>query len=354
MVYLSAHGFGHIGQTAPVVQMLLRRRPDICITVRSSAPRFKLVERFGNGVNFQFAHTDIGMLQASALDVRVEETAAEYAKFHQNWTKEIDKEAGVLDAIGADMVLANVPYLPLAAAAKVGIPSIALGSLNWLEIYRHYFAGHCAKTAAVVNQMREAYNGVARFLRTTPSMPMPHQKNILDIGPIAQLGTDRKEDIQRRLGLAENVRLVLVSLGGMNLQVNTEYWPRFKKILFIVPESWRSIHPDTVAFELLDIPFTDLMVSCDALVAKPGYGSFVESACAGMPVLYLERTNWPEAPHLISWLDEHGRLRRLEQSALTNGDLTTSLETVWSQPPPPVVQPTGVEEAVEAIEASII
>ena len=39
-----------------------------------------------------------------------------------------------------DRVLTNVSYLPLAGAALAGIPSLSLCSLNWADLFAHFFA----------------------------------------------------------------------------------------------------------------------------------------------------------------------------------------------------------------------
>lgn len=109
LVALSAHGFGHIGQTAPVVQALRRRLPKLQITVRSAAPNFKVVERFGGNVEHQSATLDVAVVQANALEVKLAETAEAYQAFHQFWSAKVAAEAEALDSLRPDLVLANVP-----------------------------------------------------------------------------------------------------------------------------------------------------------------------------------------------------------------------------------------------------
>jgi UDP-N-acetylglucosamine:LPS N-acetylglucosamine transferase len=48
-------------------------------------------------------------------------------------------------------------------------------------------------------------------------------------------------------------------------------------------------HPSVSDFEPLDRPIADLLCSVDAVLAKPGYGTFAEAACNGTPLLYLRR-----------------------------------------------------------------
>ena len=102
-------------------------------------------------------------------------------------------------------------------------------------------------------------------------------------------------------------------------------------------------------FETLGLPYVDALWSCDALICKPGYGSFVETACAGVPVLYLERPDWPEAPYLVDWLETTGRCALLTQDRWLKGDFLASLVQLWQERAPSLAAPIGVEEAVEIL-----
>ena len=344
LIAVSAHGFGHIGQTAPVLQALKARLPQLRVTVRSAAPNFKLIERFGADIEQQTVNLDIGMLQHNALEVMLDETATVYKTFHGTWSERVAAEAKVLSALHPDLILANIPYLSLAAAAQSKIPSIALCSLNWADIYRYYYQDLHSEANKILNHMLAAYNSAVRFLQPEPSMLMPGILNGQSIGPIAQLGRSRRAEIMHLTGAATNKRLVLISLGGMDVRLPIENWRDLGDLHLIVPATWNAQHPCATAFEDLKIPFPDVMASCDALITKPGYGSFVEAACLGIPVLYLERPNWPEAPYLVGWLERQGRCMPLQSPQIKKGDILQILEALWSQSPK-VVTPSGVDEA---------
>ena len=346
---LSAHGFGHIAQMAPIVRHLKQQQPALKITVRSSAPGFKLLERLGSDIEVQEVTTDIGMIQASALEVSVRESGDAYEEFHRRWQQKVDHEARALERLNADLLLANVPYLALAGAHEAGIPSAALCSLNWADIYQHYFAGKRPGAEQIHEQMLTAYNSAQVFMKPAPSMPMPTLTNGMDIGPLAQLGRDRRQEINASLGLTSDQRLVMVSLGGMELQIPVDHWPTEPGLCFIVPGSWNARHPNITVFESLDMPFADVLRSCDLLIAKPGYGSFAEAACLGLPVLYLERKNWPEAPFLIDWLQRHGRCALLQESDFNSGRLVDMIDRLCEPRGIPAVAPTGIEQASRVI-----
>jgi UDP-N-acetylglucosamine:LPS N-acetylglucosamine transferase len=90
--------------------------------------------------------------------------------------------------------------------------------------------------------------------------------------------------------------------------------------------------------------FSDLLASSDALLCKPGYGSFVEAASSGVPVIYVSRADWPESPALITWLQEFGRCVEVSPADLEAGNLADPLRQLWTErhPTPPV--PTGASE----------
>ena len=80
--------------------------------------------------------------------------------------------------------------------------------------------------------------------------------------------------------------------------------------------------------------FVDLLASVDAVVTKPGYGTFVEAACSGVPLLYVDRDDWPETPHFAAWLARHSRAARLSRERLLRGDFIDVLEELWRMPAP--------------------
>lgn len=352
VVALSSHGFGHIGQSAPVIEALLERLPRLSVTLRTAAPRFKLIERFGGQVSIAPVVTDVGMVQQDAQRIAKEATGRAYLEFHRDWDRRVEEETRVLGALRADALLANVPYLALAGAQRAGIPSFALCSINWMDIYAHYFSAR-PEAPTLLEQMRQAYASAREFLQPAPSMPMSQLDNRREIGPICQRGRSRRAWFVEHLGLRPDERLVMVSLGGMELRPPVEQWPALPGVRLLVPATWRSSHPGTVDFESLGLPYIDALWSCDALICKPGYGSFVEAACAGVPVLYLERPDWPEAPYLVRWLETAGRCALLTQERWLEGDFLAELIHLWPDGSPSSVAPTGVEEAVEILAEAL-
>jgi hypothetical protein len=350
LVAITAHGFGHVAQTAPVVNALRRQLPTLRLTLYTNLPRSFLAGRFEG----EFAHIaqspDVGMCMKNALEVDVAASGHAYQRYHQHWKAAITAEAGLLAAHAPDAVLANVPYRILAAAERAGIPALAMCNLNWADIFRH-FGATLPNAADILADMLGAYRSAHAFLQPTPHMPMADLDKRIAIGPIARLGTERRAEIHQHLGLPAAGKLVLVSLGGVPTQLNPADWPAIPDVRWIVPAAWRAQRRDAVDLESLNMSFLDILRSADALITKPGYGSFVEAACNGVPVLYAPRIDWPEEQFLVDWLQRHGSCLPIQRAQLQRGEFANALERLFELPTHEAVIPSGIDEAVTHISA---
>lgn len=355
LVAISPHGFGHTTQTAPVVNALRKLLPTLRVTLRTTLPHTLLEARFEGEFEHLPVASDFGMLMTSAIDTLAEQSALAYARFHDNWEEKVTEEARALAALAPNLVLANVPYLTLAGAARAGMPAYAMGSLNWADIYAHY-CGQRPEAAAIHAQMLAAYNSAVCFLQTEPSMPMADVTRRRAIGPVARLGTDRRAEINAALNLSGQERLVVIAPGGIAMRLPIENWPRLPQLRWLVLEEWQIKHPDAIAIETLGMHFIDVLCSCDAVIGKPGYGSFAEAACNAVPMLYVRRHDWPEEPYLINWLKHHGRCLEIDRADLERGEIHEQLVNLWNMPASPGIEPSGIEQGarylLEAIEAT--
>jgi hypothetical protein len=282
---------------------------------------------------------DIGMIMSSALDVSVSESRSAYLSFHADWTTRVSDEAKLLHDLNADAVFSNVGYLPLAGAQIAGIPNAALCSLNWSDIYRHY----CGNDN-IVNMIHNCYANANAFLRATPGMSMGDLPNLVPVAPVAIVGENKRHELNHRLHLSAEEKLVLVSMGGISSRLPIERWPHIDGVRWFVQDSWAVEHPDAISIESLQMNFSDLLASCDALLCKPGYGSFVEAACCGIPVMYVNRPDWPESPALTGWLQLHGKCCEITREQSESGDFAKELASILKLPRPLCVLPSGADQ----------
>ena len=338
---ISSHGFGHLAITAPVLNAVAEICPDLRLTVRSGLPPDKLRQRIVPAFAHLAASSDFGYVMHDALHIDLAATAAAYRAAHARWPARVAAEAAFLEQLRPDAVLSNVSCLPLAGAARAGIPALAICSLNWADLFKHFF-GHEDWAPPIHAEMLAAYRSAQAFIRITPAMAMSDLANTIRVGPVTRRG--RRHD----LGL-NDAKAVLVALGGIAHQLPVAAWPRLPGIRWLVAGQWRCAHPDAIAYEDFGLAFTDLLCSADAIVTKPGYGTFTEAAGNGVPVLYQRRADWPEQDCLIAWLHDHARCQEISGVDLAAGNLAAPLASLWEQTPPPLPQADGARVAAELI-----
>ena len=184
-VDISAHGLGHLAQVAPVLNAL-RPLLSVQLTIRSALPTDKLQARIEGPFTHIAGQSDFGFTMLDAVTIDYPATALAYRTQHRDWAGQLAREARFLNSLQASGVLTDVAYLPLAAAAHAGIPSVSMCSLNWADLFADAFSGE-AWAAPIHRQILDAYNSADCFMRLTPAMPMPGISRQQSISPLAAL-----------------------------------------------------------------------------------------------------------------------------------------------------------------------
>lgn len=346
---LSPHGFGHAAMTAPVVAALKRRRPGLRLTIQTGVRPDFLESRYGAGFDLVRDIPDFGFRMNSSVDIDLDASAEAYRHLHRNWPEVVEREAERLRAAAPDLVLANAPYVTIAAAALAGIPVAGFSSLEWADIYDHYL-GDRPGSAAIVAQMAEAYNAGDVFLKAVPGMDMPRLTKVVEIGTVGEAGT-RCPDLAQRLGLGPGSRIGVIVFGGIDHRLDLARWPRLDGWVWLTPMDVPPDRSDLRPLTAAGLDFPDLLASADVLVTKPGYGAFSEAGLLGCPVLYLPRPDWPECPHLDLWLQAHTRALPITVEMLLGPGLETQLRSLFSLPVPVLARADGNEAAAAILES---
>jgi hypothetical protein len=288
------------------------------------------------------------MVMRNALEIDVEASLSRYRTLHDCWHVEVDAAASQLTALAPTLLLANVPYLSLAAAERARVPAIAMCCLNWAEIFVHY-CGDRLGAGVIIDEMLAAYRSASVFLAPEPAMPMHSLENVRSIGPIGRRGKDLGAAIRLQRHLDPATSLVLLSLGGVPFRIDVSRWPRLGGLHVIAAMDVDGSHPDVTPAPLLGTAHIDLLASSAAVITKPGYGTVAEAAVNGVPVLYVSRDGWPEEPHLVRWLERHGRCEELPLPSLAAGRFAEAVRCIIDRPAPMRPDPSGVETAARLV-----
>ena len=293
---------------------------------------------------------DVALPMDGPLHARWREGLDLYAAFDAGHAQHLAQQRSLLQQDPPDLLLADVPWVPLEAARNLGIPAVGLCCLSWYDILAESPVGTLLP-ASLVSHMRSAYAGADLFIRPAPSMPMPWLPNGRDIGPIAEPRPRDPADLRARLGIEPDRRLVLMQFGGAGRVRLGDEQPLPADVHLLTPDAVAAEGRDRVSVigasgAGADIHVLDALASCDAIITKPGYGTFAEAACGGIPVLYVPRGDWPEEPYLVDWLAERVPSRAVSVQDFAAGRIAGPLQELLDTGLVTPVPATGVEEAV--------
>ena len=343
LFYVSGHGLGHASRDIEVIRTLAAREPQTRIVVRTSAPRWIFDRTAPPRVEVQPAEVDTGIVQIDSLRIDEQATVADAARFYAEFDRRADAEAGILRRNGVDLVVGDIPPLAFAAAARAGIPSVALGNFTWDWVYAEYDA-FSADAPQVLPTIARAYAHATLALRLPLHGGFAPMTTVIDVPFIARRSTRERGDTRRRLALNDDRPAVVASFGGHGVSLPLETLARAEEFNFVTA--------DAPALDAHGLSYQDVIAAVDVVVSKPGYGIVSECAANGAALLYTSRGRFREYDLLVAEMPRVLRCRFLPRPDLLSGGWSTAIAALLGQPTP-IERPRfdGADVVVEAIRA---
>jgi L-arabinokinase len=98
--------------------------------------------------------------------------------------------------------------------------------------------------------------------------------------------------------------------------------------------------------------YCDLLRAADVIIAKPGYGIVADIIAHQVPVLYVERDDFPESHYLVQALNEFATAEFLPLDDLLSGSIEPQLVRLLTRDRHwPAVALNGAQIAAEKIIA---
>jgi len=336
-VYITGHGHGHLSQTVEVLIALSKNNQQIQFNIITSLPESVVIARIANKISasqFHYIHdktnTDIGVPMIDAMQVDQKKTIACYKKIHNHWGDHIHFEEQRIKALNVDIVLSNVGYIPLQAATNLSIPSVALCSLDWASTWL-IFGSDDQVGKLILNQIVQAYQSANLFLQMTPHLPMTFLDNKVSVPFVVRQGKSKRQVLEKDHPHFIGKKLILISMGGMDAEINFDQWPQIDQVIYIVtgnnPLPKGYYHADTMGLD-----FSDIMASVDIVLTKTGYGMVVESAVNQTPLFYVARADWPEHDIMLKWCKDNNNVLEIDRVEFERGLTEDKIDMLLSQP----------------------
>jgi L-arabinokinase len=329
--YISGHGFGHASRAIEVINALLAH-PGVQVHVRTSVVRWLFDLTVKGSFTYDSLETDTGIVQTDSLHLDEEASVRRALAFMATFEERAEREAEALGKLAPALVVADMPALGIAAAARAGIPVAALGNFTWDWAYSAY-----RDTAPLVEQIAAVYAGANLALRLPMWGGFGAFKRIVDLPFVARHSTRDPADTRRAIGVPRDKRLVLPSFGGHGLEGlqdavkgldgSTSLGAGSYEVLVDFDE--KKLYADGFRYE-------DLVRAADVVVTKPGYGIIAECLANDTALLYTDRGNFIEYDVLAANIPRFLRARFISHTDLFAGRWQEHLDRLLAQPPPPL------------------
>jgi hypothetical protein len=339
-------------RVAAVLVALRARAPRLETWVRSDAPSW-LFSRRDPQVRCSEACIDVGVLQAGALELDLPRTLAAHETFIGQWDASVEREAAWLADVGAELVVGDVPPLAFAAAARAGLPSVAIANFSWDWILDLY-AGAEPRFVPIVEHYARAYGEAEVLYRLPFPGEFPAFREIRDAPLLAHRSARGPREVFAHVGLTlDDPRpVVLVSFGGFGSgEIETETWDDLRGYRFLghgsapprFPGEWTSLPRDGA------IEHEDLVAASDVLVGKPGYSTCAEVLAHGARFLHLPRSHFREVPVLETALAAHTCARPMPRADFFEGRWRSHLDAITALPKAEPIPAPGAETLADTL-----
>ena len=348
VVDISSNGFGHVAQLAPILNSLSSNY-DLKFTIRTAVKYRLCKEFFDFDFSYQDPPPDPEIVMKGPLEVDSLSFFKEYMSLYNNWSDIVVGDSRTLKHLGANLVISNISPVSFSSSSVLGIPSIGICSLNWADIFLAY-CSFDPLYKEILQLIRSAYSEASKIIKLEPHMPMEWLQNSISVGPVAQLGSDRRELLKQKFKFD---KLVSVNLGGI-LPIDTDVsLPSIDSVTWIVPNSLAAKRSDIIPSSELKIPVIDILTTSDALLSKAGYGSVTECSVNSTRLMYTLRDDWGENIFLQSWMASHCTSLSMTRSLMREGLFIDPLMKLLDLPLTSPAKPTGIAESLQIIRRFI-
>jgi L-arabinokinase len=341
--YVSGHGYGHLVRLCEVLRQVRARAPELPILVTGTVPEALVRREVADPLELRAEACDVGLAQRDALEIDEPATVARCRAFDARWESLAEREAELLRARGARLVLADVPALPFDAAARAGVRAVGMGNFSWDWIYAH-LARRLPELAGSAARAARAYRGADLFLE----LPFAGDLSVVPrrerVGFVAREPQVGRADVRRRLGLADGP-VALLSFGGVGL-------PALRPGRIEADPDVRYVFPEELTearLAALGLRYADVVGAVDVVVTKPGYGIVTDAIAGGARLVYTERGDFPEYPVMVRELPAYLPCLHLPNEELRAGRLRAAVHRALELPAVPRPHLGGGERAARRV-----
>ena len=349
-VVVSAHGFGHAARASAVMAALAQRRPELRFEIVTTVPRWFFEQSLAAPFSVHRLVTDVGLVQRTPLEEDLDATADRLDRLLAPRSGRLERLAGRIARLGCRLLVADIAPLGIAAARRLGIPSVLVENFGWDWIYRGY-----AESAPRLARHAEALAALSAtadlHVQTEPACR--REASAVAVPPVARQRRTAPSELRRALGVPPDARLVVLTMGGVGWSYRgLEAAERHPRAWFVVPGGAQQ--PRRRGRVLL-LPFRselyhpDLVQAADVVVGKLGYSTVAEAYHARAAMAYLARPRFRESAVLAEFVRRTAPSADITEAAFNDGSWLDAVDCLLDAERPGGPRVNGADAAATAI-----
>lgn len=332
-VVVSPHGFGHAARISAVIESLGAHRPDLTIHLLTTVPRWF----FADGLTCRFRlhrlTTDVGLVQQNPLTEDLTATVRKLDRLLASPAGPMERMVKRIDQLDCRLVICDISPLGLAAARRLGLPSVLVENFTWDWIYRGYDSPHPGLLQHA-RTMEPLFQSCDLHIQTEPWCLTAADGN--GVAPVARRSLTAPPVTRSRLGVSDDVPLVLLTMGGMRWNYRAlaalESHPRAH---FVVPggaeEAGRRGRLTVLPFRS-GFHHPDLVAASDVVVGKLGYSTVAEVHRSGAAMAYIARPSFPESQVLADFVQRTMSSVEITEEDFSGGSWVEAIDRLLDGP----------------------
>jgi len=347
---VSPHGFGHAARSSAVIEALARHRPELEFHILTTVPRWFFADSLRCRFTLQRLVTDVGLVQRTALEEDLKATVRRLDRVLGRSSGVLDRLAGRIARLGCGLVICDISPLGLAAATRLGLPSVLVENFTWDWIYRGYrdapvgLGGH-AKTLSRLFATADLH------IQTEPWCRREERAEV--VPPVARRPRTPAAEIRQRLGVPETAPMVLLTMGGVSWDYGV--LPRLSDhpvAHFVVPGGGHRVERRG---RLVVLPFRsdfyhpDLVAASDVVVGKLGYSTVAETYQSGAAMAFIGRSRFRESVLMADYVRRMTPSVEITERSFNDGSWLDSIDGLLKTPRREVERSDGAEEVARLI-----
>ena len=325
--FVSPHGFGHAARAVAVMQAISDIDAAVEFEIFTTVPSWFFQDSMSVPFNYHTQLTDVGLVQKTAFQADLNKTVNRLNDFLPFPSPLIADLAATITALDCVLIICDISPMGISVGSEAGVPTVLVENFTWDWIYEPYASDHGGFNRHI-NYLRTLYEAVDYHIKTEP-VCCPTSADLTTL-PVSRKMTAPVSRIRKRLGIPEDARVVLITIGGINQGYGfLKKLKRFPDVHFILPGAGpeMEIRENCVILPYRsDFHHPDLVNASDAVVGKVGYSTLAEVYHAGVPFGYVMRSDFRESEPMAAFIEKEMQGVYLKESDFSNGQWTDRLQ----------------------------